>query len=108
VQAKKISGAEKLHIWLSENKISLYALAQKAKIHYTTMWKLGQGDHFPSLETAVTIEDITGGYISCRSWLLEEELLSKPAGKVKKNRKDKASDNNNTKDKKSTKKLIPK
>lgn len=71
--------------WLCQNKISLYALAKMAKTHYTTIWKLANGDHPPSLETALKIEEITDGSVPCRSWItaIQTQTLEKSQKKSK-------------------------
>ena len=105
MQIKKTAAVKHLLRWLKKNKISLYALAKMTHTHYTTIWKLAQGNHPPSLETAIKIEEITEGFVPCYSWLIYED--SPPSIKPKNKTNDKCCKENDKKAKKSSRKLIP-
>lgn len=64
-----IEAMDKLKIWLQQRDESAAAFGRRVGIDRDTMSKFLRGKAKPSLETAVKIEDVTGGEVPPREWI---------------------------------------
>ncbi len=55
--------------WIDTSGMSRDEVAAKLNLGRSTLFALLKGDHYPSLETAVAIEELTGGAVPPRAWI---------------------------------------
>ena len=77
----KTEGKKALQEWMKRHSLTITELVPLVKGRYQNVWAWLKGIRRPDLQSAVTIQRLTDGYVTCESWLVA--LSSNPSEKKK-------------------------